>query len=189
MAEDRDALFLFLVRICTVWPLQCQTRSPLTRIKGGDISASVSGRSPTAFVCLNSKYADTVLGWPFPPQGEDSSHSSPAPAWGPSHRRQFSTSCSNVSPSHGVPSFRNRLLQRGSLPWGAVLQEQAAPAWVPITLEGVKESEKWKKESPLVESQDSEQTHPLGILSERSLSAAGSTPSPRLGQRFMSKRL
>jgi len=42
------------------------------------------------------------------------SHSSPAPAWGPSHRRQFSTNFSKVSPSHGVQSFRNRLLQYGS---------------------------------------------------------------------------
>ena len=29
------------------------------------------------------------------PQGEDSSHSSTAPAWGPSHRRQSSTNCSH----------------------------------------------------------------------------------------------
>jgi len=50
-----------------------------------------------------------------------SSHSSPAPAWGPSHRRQFSTkfsymgpshrlqfstNCSSVGPFHGVQSFR-----------------------------------------------------------------------------------
>jgi len=65
----------------------------------------------------------------LPPQGEDSSHSASAPAWGPSHGRQFSTNFSSVSPSHGlqlftncsgvgpfhrVQSFRNRLLQRGS---------------------------------------------------------------------------
>ncbi|KAK4828543.1 hypothetical protein QYF61_027219 [Mycteria americana] len=36
----------------------------------------------------------------LPPQGEDSSHSSPAPAWGPSHRRQSSTNFSSVPPSH-----------------------------------------------------------------------------------------
>jgi len=62
-------------------------------------------------------------------QEEDSSHSSPAPVWGPSHGRQFSTNFSNVSPSHGlqlfmnfpsvglshgVQSFRRRLFQRGS---------------------------------------------------------------------------
>ncbi|KAK4826015.1 hypothetical protein QYF61_003788, partial [Mycteria americana] len=71
-------------------------------------------------------------------------HSSPAPAWGPSHSRQFSMNfssvssshglqssmnfsnvspshglqffmnCSSVGPFHGVQSFRNRLLQRGS---------------------------------------------------------------------------
>ncbi|KAK4831375.1 hypothetical protein QYF61_017506 [Mycteria americana] len=61
-------------------------------------------------------------------KGEDSSHSPPAPAWGPSHSRQFSmtfssmspshglqffTNCSNVGPFHGVQSFRNRVLQRG----------------------------------------------------------------------------
>ncbi|KAK4826739.1 LOW QUALITY PROTEIN: hypothetical protein QYF61_010992 [Mycteria americana] len=60
---------------------------------------------------------------------EDSSQSSPAPAWGPSHRRQSSTNFSNMSPSHGlhsftncssmgpfheVQSFRKGLLQRGS---------------------------------------------------------------------------
>ncbi|KAK4824286.1 hypothetical protein QYF61_013031 [Mycteria americana] len=65
----------------------------------------------------------------LPPQGEDSSHSSPAPAWGPSHGRQSSMNFSNMSPSHGlqfcmncssmgpfhgVQSFRNRLLQCGS---------------------------------------------------------------------------
>ncbi|NXC66527.1 PLCZ1 phosphodiesterase, partial [Anhinga anhinga] len=66
----------------------------------------------------------------LPPQEEDSSHSSPAPAWGPSHRRQSSMNFSNVppshglqfftnllqhwGPSHGVRSFRNRLLQCGS---------------------------------------------------------------------------
>jgi len=58
----------------------------------------------------------------------DSSHSAPAPAWGPSYGRQFSTNFSNVSPSRGlqlfmncpsmgpfhrVQSFRNRLLQHG----------------------------------------------------------------------------
>ncbi|KAK4818457.1 hypothetical protein QYF61_013663 [Mycteria americana] len=62
----------------------------------------------------------------LPPQGEDSSHSSPAPAWGPtprrqsptnfsnvgpSHRLQFFTNCSSVGPFHRVQSFRNRLLQ------------------------------------------------------------------------------
>ena len=65
----------------------------------------------------------------LPPQGEDSSHSSPAPAWGPSHRDQpsmnfsnvspshrlqFFTNCSSMGPIHGVQSFKNRLLQRGS---------------------------------------------------------------------------
>ena len=53
---------------------------------------------------------------------------SPAPAWGPSHRRQLSmsfsstgpfcglqffTNCSSVGPFHGVQSFRNRLPQHG----------------------------------------------------------------------------
>ena len=65
----------------------------------------------------------------LPPQGEDSSHSSPAPAWGPSHGRQssmnfssvspshrlqFFTNCTSVGPFHEVQSFRNRLLQHGS---------------------------------------------------------------------------
>jgi len=65
----------------------------------------------------------------LPPQREDSSHSSAAPAWGPSDRRQSSMNFSCLSPSHGlqlftnvpsvgpsygVPTFRNRLLQRGS---------------------------------------------------------------------------
>jgi len=62
-----------------------------------------------------------------------SSLSAPSPAWGPSHRRQSSMNCSSVGPSHGlqffmscssmgpshrVQSFRNRLLQCGSLPQG-----------------------------------------------------------------------
>ena len=97
----------------------------------------------------------------LPPQGEDSSHSFPTPAWGPSHRRQSSTNFSNRSPSHGlqllmncsnvslfheVPSFRNRLLQRGSYmdsqvlpanllhhwllsPWGNRSWQEPAPGW------------------------------------------------------------
>jgi len=63
------------------------------------------------------------------PQGEDTSHSFHPPAWGPTHRKQYSMNFSNSSPSHGlqlftncpslgpfhgVQSFRNRLLQRGS---------------------------------------------------------------------------
>jgi len=65
----------------------------------------------------------------LPPQGEASSHYSSAPAWCPSHGRQCSMNCCNMSPSyglqfsmnfssmgpfHGMQSFRNRLLQRGS---------------------------------------------------------------------------
>ena len=64
-----------------------------------------------------------------PPQGEGSSHSSPAPVWDPIHGRQSSTNFSNVGPSHGlqffmncssmgpfhgVQPFRSTLLQRGS---------------------------------------------------------------------------
>lgn len=63
------------------------------------------------------------------PQRENFSHSSSAPAWSPSCRRQFSTNCSNRSPSyrysssrtapvyisfHSVQSFRKRLLQHES---------------------------------------------------------------------------
>jgi len=54
----------------------------------------------------------------LPPQGEDSSHSSPAPAWGPSHGRQSSMNFSYVSLCMYLPR-------------GAVLQKQTAPAWVP----------------------------------------------------------
>ena len=74
----------------------------------------------------------------LPSQGEDDSYSSPAPVWGSSygrqfsmncfsmdssHRLQFSMNCPRVGPSHRVPSFRNRVLQRGS-PTGP----QALPA-------------------------------------------------------------
>jgi len=47
-----------------------------------------------------------------------------------SHRRQFSTNFSNMSPSHGLQLFTN-CPSVGPFPRGAVLQEQAAPAWVP----------------------------------------------------------
>jgi len=58
-----------------------------------------------------------------------SSLSSPAPVWGPSHRRKSSSNFTNMDPSHGlqlfincssvgpfhrVQCFRSRLLQRGS---------------------------------------------------------------------------
>ena len=74
----------------------------------------------------------------LPPQGQDSSHSSPAPAWGPPHGRQssmnfsnvgpshglqFFTNCSSVGPFHGLQSFRHRLLQRGSPTGSQVLPE------------------------------------------------------------------
>jgi len=62
--------------------------------------------------------------------GEGSSHSSPAPAWGPSHRRQFSTNFSNMR-SFPHATVLHELLQCGSPPSGTVLQEQTAPAWVP----------------------------------------------------------
>jgi len=72
--------------------------------------------------------AHHMLSLPFLLMGR-TPHSSPAPAWGPSHRRQSSMNLSNMSPSyrlqffmncpsvgpfHRVQSFRNRLLQRGS---------------------------------------------------------------------------
>ena len=47
----------------------------------------------------------------LPPEGEDSSHYSPTPTW---WSGQFFTSCSKVSLSHRVQSFRNRLRQHGS---------------------------------------------------------------------------
>jgi len=50
----------------------------------------------------------------FPPHQEDSSHSSPFPAWGPSHGRQSSMNLPKVSPSRRVQFFRNTLLQHGS---------------------------------------------------------------------------
>ncbi len=79
----------------------------------------------------------------LPPQGEDSSHSSHAPAWGLSHRRQSSTNSSNMSSSHRpqfftnccsvgpfyrVQSFRNGLLQHGFLK-GHKSCQVSAPVW------------------------------------------------------------
>jgi len=87
-----------------------------------------------------------------------SSRPSPAPVWGSSYGRQFSVNCSHglqfftncpgVGPSHRVPSFRNRLLQRGSptgpqalpanllqrglvSPWGHKSWQEPAPARAP----------------------------------------------------------
>lgn len=76
--------------------------------------------------------------------GEDSLHSSPAPAWclshgrqssmnfsnlSPSHRLQFFMSCSIVGSSRGIQSFRNRLLQHGYLmvPHGTMWMSQILP--------------------------------------------------------------
>jgi len=49
---------------------------------------------------------------------------------GSSHRRQSSTNFSNLSPSHGLQLFTN-CPSVGPFPWGAVLQAQTSPAWVP----------------------------------------------------------
>jgi len=87
----------------------------------------------------------------LPPQGEDSSCSSPAPASGPSHGRQFSINCPNVGPPHelqlfsnypsvgpfhGVQSFRNRLLQRGS-PMGSQLPSGIHLLWRGVPSNGL----------------------------------------------------
>jgi len=75
-----------------------------------------------------------------------SSCSATAPAWGPSHGRQFSTSCPSMGPSHGLQPLRNWLLQGGCFPWGHQPCQQTcsgvgsslcrscqepAPAWAP----------------------------------------------------------
>lgn len=52
------------------------------------------------------------------------SHSSPAPAWGPTHGKQ-----SFMDFSVGI---LQKLLQRGSFPWGAVLHKQIASVSVPL---------------------------------------------------------
>lgn len=67
------------------------------------------------------------------PQGKDSSYSSPAPAWGPSHRRQSPASFSNMSPSHWLQFFTN-CSSAGSSPRRTVPQEDTAPVWVPPTV-------------------------------------------------------
>jgi len=43
----------------------------------------------------------------LPPHGQDFSHSSPAPVWGPSHGRQSYTNHSNVRTSHWLQFFMN----------------------------------------------------------------------------------
>ena len=44
--------------------MQCQTRSPFTEIKGGDLSLSSMSRGLlVAFLHLNSNYTDSFLGW------------------------------------------------------------------------------------------------------------------------------
>lgn len=76
------------------------------------------------------------------PQGEASSHSSPAPVWDashgklfstnfssafPSHRLQFCTNCSSMSLFHGAQSFR-------TLPCGVTSPvRKRAPVWTPLS--------------------------------------------------------
>ena len=55
-----------------------------------------------------------------------SSHASPAPAWGPSHRRQSSMNFSRVSPSHGL-QLLHVLPQHGSPPAGSPALPAARP--------------------------------------------------------------
>ena len=52
----------------------------------------------------------------LPPQGEDSSHSAPAQAWGPSHGTQSSMNCSSKSTFHKLQFFMN--CSRVGPPWG-----------------------------------------------------------------------
>jgi len=83
---------------------------------------------------------------------EDSSHCAPAPAWGPSCGRQFSTNFSNVSPSHSMQLFRDcssvgppwghKSCQQtcsstgSSLPTGPQVLQETAPACGPPRNEG-----------------------------------------------------
>uniref|UniRef100_A0A8D0KWE9 Caspase activity and apoptosis inhibitor 1 n=1 Tax=Strix occidentalis caurina TaxID=311401 RepID=A0A8D0KWE9_STROC len=79
-------------------------------------------------VAVNSSHIVSAAPLP-PPQGEDSSHSSPAPAWGPSHR----TVLHELLQCESFPqaAVLHELPQCGSLPRGAAPQEQTAPVWVP----------------------------------------------------------
>jgi len=72
-----------------------------------------------------------VLSLPLlPPQGEDSSHSSPAPA--SRFLSQETVLHKLLQPESFLRSAGlHKLPQCGSFPQGAVLQEQATPAWVP----------------------------------------------------------
>lgn len=79
----------------------------------------------------------------LPPQRQDSSHASPAPAWGPSPGKQSLpsapvgsfpggavTKAQNIK-SEGTPKDHQiQMLSEWPL-WGSVLQGKAAPAWVP----------------------------------------------------------
>ena len=85
-----------------------------------------------------------------------SSHSSPAPSWGLSHRRQFSINSSKVSPSHRLHAVLHKLLEHRSLSRGAVLQEQTAPERVPHRV-----TSPASKPAPLWDSHRSQP--PLGI--------------------------
>jgi len=92
----------------------------------------------------------------LPPQAEDSSHSAPAPTWGPSHRRQFSTNFSNMGPSHGLQAFMNRLLQRGSptgskvLPANLLRREVlSAQSWLALALSEAGEASSSFSQKPL----------------------------------------
>lgn len=74
----------------------------------------------------------------LPSQGEDTSYSSPPPAW---EAVLHEVQCECFPQAAAL----HELLQPGSLPWGTVLQEQTVSAWVPcrVTSPASKPASKW----------------------------------------------
>lgn len=67
----------------------------------------------------------------LPPQGKDSSWSSPAPLSGPSQQRQFSKNFFNISPSHGLSSLQTApewVLSTACSPLGLGCSSNGSPA-------------------------------------------------------------
>ncbi|CAM9620143.1 unnamed protein product, partial [Bubo scandiacus] len=113
----------FLYNNGIIQTTNCRERKYNERLTGQDKDREMS--------LTNYHHGQNRLLSLLPPQGEDSSHSSPPPAWGPSHRRQSSMNFSNMCSSHRLQLFTN-CSSLGPSHRVTSPSRKPAPAWAPL---------------------------------------------------------